>query len=297
VVLDKGNDLDWFASSQIVVMSTISAISLVSFVIWELGERHPIVNLRLFKDRNFAIGTLSLTLGYAAFFAINIILPQWLQTQMGYTAIWAGLAAAPMGILPLIMTPIIGRYANNFDLRILASLSFLTMGASCLIRAQFNTDVDFRTIAEVQLFMGIGVAFFFMPITTIVLSNLNGAEVAEGSGLATFFRVLGGSFASSLTTWIWSRREVFHHANLTESVSAYNPAAVDYIDKMGGATQQHMALIDKSIEQQAYMMSTIDYFWVLGWGFMALIVVIWFARPPFSRAGAPGALGWSLAAG
>jgi DHA2 family multidrug resistance protein len=78
---------------------------------------------------------------------------------MGYTAIWAGLAAAPMGILPLIMTPIIGRYANNFDLRILASLSFLTMGASCLIRAQFNTDVDFRTIAEVQLFMGIGVAF------------------------------------------------------------------------------------------------------------------------------------------
>ncbi|MFK3708045.1 DHA2 family multidrug resistance protein [Raoultella sp. BIGb0138] len=289
VVLDKGNDLDWFASTHIVVMSTISAISLVAFVIWELGERHPIVNLRLFKDRNFTIGTLSLTLGYAAFFAINIILPQWLQTQMGYTAIWAGLAAAPMGILPLMMTPIIGRYANKFDLRILASLSFLTMGASCLIRAQFNTDVDFRTIAEVQLFMGIGVAFFFMPITTIVLSNLNGAEVAEGSGLATFFRVLGGSFASSLTTWIWSRREVFHHANLTESVSAYNPAAVDYVEKMGGATQQHMALIDKTIEQQAYMMSTIDYFWLLGWGFMALIVVIWFARPPFSRAGAPGA--------
>ena len=261
----------------------------MSFVIWELGERHPIVNLRLFKDRNFAIGTISLTLGYAAFFAINIILPQWLQTQMGYTAIWAGLAAAPMGVLPLMMTPIIGRYASKFDLRILASLSFLTMGASCLIRAQFNTDVDFRTIAEVQLFMGIGVAFFFMPITTIVLSNLNGAQVAEGSGLATFFRVLGGSFASSLTTWIWSRREVFHHANLTESVSIYNPSAVDYLDKMGGATQQHLAFVDKTIEQQAYMMSTIDYFWILGWGFMALILVIWFARPPFVRSGAPSA--------
>ncbi len=163
MVLDKGNDLDWFASSQIVVMSTISAISLVSFVIWELGERHPIVNLRLFKDRNFAIGTLSLTLGYAAF-AINIILPQWLQTQMGYTAIWAGLAAAPMGILPLMMTPIIGRYANKFDLRIRPRSHFLTMGASCLIRAQFNTDVDFRTIAEVQLFMGIGVAFSSCPL-------------------------------------------------------------------------------------------------------------------------------------
>jgi DHA2 family multidrug resistance protein len=84
----------------------------------------------------------------------------------------------------------VGRYANRVDLRILASLSFLTMGVSCLLRAQFNTS-DFRTIAEVQMFMGIGVALFFMPITTIVLSNLHGNEVAEGSGLATFFRVLG----------------------------------------------------------------------------------------------------------
>ncbi|HKM98357.1 MAG TPA: DHA2 family efflux MFS transporter permease subunit [Buttiauxella sp.] len=289
VVLDKGNDLDWFASPEIIIMSVISVIGLVAFVIWELGERHPIVNLRLFKERNFAIGTTALMLGYAAFFAINIILPQWLQTQMGYTAIWAGLAAAPMGFLPLLLTPIVGRYAGKVDLRILASMSFLIMGASCLFRAQFNTNVDFRTIAEVQMFMGIGVAFFFMPLTTIVLSNLQGAEVAEGSGLATFFRVLGGSFASSLTTWIWSRREVFHHANLTESVSIYNPSAVDYLEKMGGATQQHLAFVDRTIEQQAYMMSTIDYFWILGWGFMGLIVIIWFARPPFIRSGAPGA--------
>lgn len=289
VVLDKGNDLDWFASNEIIVMSVLSAIALVSFVMWELGEQHPIVNLRLFKDHNFAIGTATLTLGYAAFFAINIILPQWLQTQMGYTAIWAGLAAAPMGFLPLLLTPFIGRYAHKVDLRILATLSFLTMGASCLLRAQFNTEVDFRTIAEVQMFMGIGVAFFFMPITTIVLSNLHGQAVAEGSGLATFFRVLGGSFASSLTTWIWSRREIYHHATLSESVSQWNPAATDYLHKMGGATQQHLAAVDKTLEQQAYMLSTIDYFWLLGWLFLALMIVIWFARPPFVRSGAPGA--------
>lgn len=289
VVLDKGNDLDWFASNEIIIMSVLSAIALVSFVIWELGEQHPIVNLRLFKDRNFAIGTATLTLGYAAFFAINIILPQWLQTQMGYTAIWAGLAAAPMGFLPLLLTPFIGRYAHKVDLRILATLSFLTMGASCLLRAQFNTEVDFRTIAEVQMFMGIGVAFFFMPITTIVLSNLHGQTVAEGSGLATFFRVLGGSFASSLTTWIWSRREIYHHATLSESVSQWNPATTDYLHKMGGATQQHLAAVDKTLEQQAYMLSTIDYFWLLGWLFLALMIVIWFARPPFVRSGAPGA--------
>uniref|UniRef100_UPI00396A79B1 biotin/lipoyl-binding protein n=1 Tax=Klebsiella variicola TaxID=244366 RepID=UPI00396A79B1 len=182
-----------------------------------------------------------------------------------------------------IVAPVSGYVAK------LCSVSFLTMGASCLMRAQFNTDVDFRTIASVQMFMGIGVAFFFMPLTTIVLSNLHGNEVAEGSGLATFFRVLGGSFASSLTTWIWQRREVFHHANLTESVTQYNPAAMDYVNKMGGPTQQHLAMIDQVVTQQAYMMSTIDYFWVLGWGFMALIIIIWFTRPPFVKSGMPGA--------
>ncbi|PLM82148.1 MFS transporter, partial [Klebsiella variicola] len=96
-------------------------------------------------------------------------------------------------------------------------------------------------------------------------------------------------FASSLTTWIWQRREVFHHANLTESVTQYNPAAMDYVNKMGGPTQQHLAMIDQVVTQQAYMMSTIDYFWVLGWGFMALIIIIWFTRPPFVKSGMPGA--------
>ncbi|NAT78426.1 MFS transporter [Dickeya dadantii] len=290
VVLDKGNDLDWFASTDIVTMSVISAIALVSFVIWELGEREPLVNLRLFADRNFTIGTLSLMLGYAAFFAINVILPQWLQTWMGYTSTWAGLAAAPMGMLPMLLTPIIGRYGNRVDLRLLATLSFVIMGLSCLMRARFTIDVDFMTIAGVQLFMGIGVAFFFVPLTSILLSNLHDKDVAEGSGLSTFLRVLGGGFASSLTTWIWSRREIYHHAVLSESVSVYNPAAVDYLNQMGGIGQTTLAQLDKTVQQQAWMASTIDYFYLLGWGFMGLVVIIWFAKPPFTTAG-PAAAG------
>ncbi len=221
VVLDKGNDLDWFASSQIVVMSTISAISLVSFVIWELGERHPIVNLRLFKDRNFAIGTLSL--GYAAFFAINIILPQWLQTQMGYTAIWAGLAAAPMGILPLMMTPIIGRYANKFDLRIRPRSHFDDGGLlpdSRAVQYRRRFPHHCRSAAIYGDRRGVFLHAHYHDCAVKPERRGSGRRLRAGD----LFRVLGGSFASSLTTWIWSRREVFHHANLTESVSAYNPA-------------------------------------------------------------------------
>ncbi len=172
IVLDKGNDLDWFESNFIVGGALIAAIALAFFIIWEFTDRHPIVNLRLFAHRNFAAGTLALVLGYAAFFGINLLLPQWLQTQMGYTATWAGLAAAPIGILPVFLSPLVGRYANHFDLRMLAGLSFLAMAITCFMRANFTTEVDYQHIAIVQLIMGLGVAFFFMPILSILLSDL-----------------------------------------------------------------------------------------------------------------------------
>ena len=285
IVLDLGNDADWFASTKIVVMTIISVIALISFVIWELTEKHPIVNLYLFRDRNYTFGTLALVLSYAAFFAINIILPQWLQIYMGYTSIWAGLASAPMGILPFFLTPFIGKYTHKADMRVLATISFVVIGTSCFMRAGFNTFVDFETIALVQLYMGVGIAFMFMPLTTIFLSNMNGQDIAEASGLTTFLRVLGGSFASSLTTWIWHRRADFHHATLTEHVSNYEPASVEYLNHMGGQTQANFAAVDHIITTQSFMNSTIDYFYLLGWLFLILIVFVWFAKGPFIKSG------------
>ncbi|WP_417696432.1 DHA2 family efflux MFS transporter permease subunit [Psychromonas sp.] len=292
VVLDLGNNADWFESTQIVIMTIISVIALISFVIWELTEKNPIVDLYLFKDRNYTFGTIALVVSYAAFFAINVILPQWLQIYMGYTAIWAGLASAPMGILPLILAPLIGNYAHKTDLRLLASISFVVIGVSCFLRAHFNSFVDFASVAEVQLFMGIGIAFMFMPLTTIFLSNLDHKQVADASGLTTFLRVLGSSFASSLTTWIWNRRADFHHANLTEHVSIYNPGAVEYLDKMGGVTQANLSAVNTLTNSQSYLMSLNDYFYMLGWLFFALIVVVWFAKGPFIKSSkSPEAVG------
>ncbi len=288
VVLDKGNDLDWFSSNFIIIGALIAAIALTALVIWEFTDKHPIVNLRLFRYRNFSFGTLALVLGYSGFFGINLLLPQWLQTQLGYTPVWAGLAAAPIGILPVFMSPLVGRYAHKFDLRLLAGGSFLVIGVSCFMRADFTTQVDYYHIAMIQGFMGIGVALFFMPTTSILLSSLSPREIADGSGLATFLRVLGGSFASSLTTWIWQRREIFHHAQLTENITPYSANTQDYIDKLGGISQTTMAQLDKLVESQAYMLSTVDYFTLLGWMFIALILVIFLAKPPFSAQGGGG---------
>ena len=291
VVLDKGNDLDWFESGFIIVGSLISAVFLAVFVIWELTDKHPVVNLRLFVHRNFRVGTLVLVGGYAGFFGISLILPQWLQTQMGYTATWAGLAVAPIGLLPVLMSPFVGKYAHKFDLRLLAGLAFLAIGTSCFMRASFTHEVDFQHIALVQLFMGFGVALFFMPTLSILLSDLPPHQIADGSGLATFLRTLGGSFAASLMTWLWIRRADEHHAYLSESISTYAPATREALNHLGGANGQSYAQLEQMLNSQAYMMSTIDYFTLLGWVFVGLVFLLWLAKPPFTAKAGPASAG------
>ena len=291
IVLDKGNDLDWFESNFILMGTALSVVALAAFIIWEMTDKHPIVNLRLFAYRNFRIGTIVLVLGYAGFFGINLILPQWLQTQMGYTATWAGLAVAPIGILPVLMSPFVGKYAHKFDLRLLAGLAFLAIGLSCFMRADFTSQVDFQHVALVQLFMGIGVALFFMPTLSILMSDLPPHKIADGAGLATFLRTLGGSFAASLTTWIWIRRADQHHAYMSESMSTYDPITRHALENLGGASTKAYAQLDQVLTSQAYMLSTVDYFTLMGWMFMGLILLVWLAKPPFAAKAGPEASG------
>ncbi|CAG8998551.1 MAG: Fatty acid resistance protein FarB [Candidatus Celerinatantimonas neptuna] len=283
IMLDKGNNLDWFSSHFIVALASIAIITLTAFIIWELTAEHPIVDLSLFKDRNFTVGTIALVFGYSAFFAINLILPQWLENNLGYTAIWAGLASAPMGIIPLFTSSLVGKYAPKFDMRVLVTSSFIVISTSCFIRANFNTDVDFTSIAMVQGYMGLGVVLFFMPLTTILLSNLENHQIADGSGLATFLRVLGSSFASSLSIWIWDRREIFHYSQLNQHVSEHNPIATHYFSQLGGFTEKALTQVKAIIQSQSLMMSTNDYFTFLGWLFVGLLAIIWFTKPPFFR--------------
>ena len=285
LVLDKGNEEDWFNSNFIVAAAIISVIALAIFVVWELTDKDPIVNLKLFRHRNFTAGTLSLMFAYGGFFSIGLLVPQWLQTQLHYTAVWSGLATAPIGLLPVLLTPFVGKYAAKVDLRLLASIAFLVMGLTSFYRSGFTSDVDFARVAWVQLVQGLGVAFFFMPVLTILLSDLDGHEIAAGSGLATFLRTLGGSFAASFTTYMWGHRAVIHHAHMTESISPYDPAIQGTITQLGQGNVQHAAaLLDRTITQQAYQISFNEICHGLGWLFLGLIFVVWLAKAPFHKA-------------
>lgn len=286
IVLDLGNEKDWLQSTEIVVLSLVAAVSLAVFVIWELTEKDPIVDLKLFRHRNFAAGTLAMVLAFAAFFSIGLMVPLWLQRNLGYTAIWAGLATAPIGILPILLTPFVGRYASRFDLRLLASIAFVAMAATSFVRAGFNLDVDFQRVAMVQLAQGIGVALFFMPMLSILLSDLEPHEIAAGSGLATFVRTLGGSFAASLTTWAWNRRTTIHHAHLAEHIGVDDDAMRELAIQLGqGDLQRGAMILERQIGQQAAQIGFNEIFHLLGIIFLVVIAFVWLARPPFTAKG------------
>lgn len=290
IMLDLGNDEDWFNSTKIVVLTLVAVVALTVFVIWELTERDPIVNLRLFRHRNFAAGTAAMVLAYAAFFSISLLVPLWLQRNLGYTSIWAGLATAPIGILPVLLTPFVGLYAARFDLRLVASAAFIVMAFTSFIRSGFNLDVDFNHVAMVQLWQGLGVALFFMPVLTILLSDLEPHEIAAGSGLATFVRTLGGSFAASLTTWAWSQRSTIHHAQLTEHISANDPVIQQTVNTLGNGDPTRGALaLNQMISQQAAQIGFNEMLHLIGILFLVVTVFVWFAKPPFSAKAGGGA--------
>ncbi|MEY2151007.1 DHA2 family efflux MFS transporter permease subunit [Rhodanobacter sp. 115] len=292
VVLDKGNDADWFHSNFIIIASIVSAIALAIFLIWELTDKDPIVDLKLFRHRNFTTGTIAMVLGYAAFFSIALLVPLWLQQNLGYTSTWAGFATAPLGVIPVLLTFFVGKYATRMDLRLLAALSFMVMGATCFMRADFYLQVDFYHIAMVQLWQGLGVALFFMPTLTILLSDLQGHEIAAGSGLSTFLRTLGGSFSASITTLMWTRRAVTHHEQLAEHINPYNPVSQAAMQHLGhGNPQLAGSMINGMITQQSFQISFNEVFYVLGWIFIVLMGVIWMAKPPFVSKGGPATAG------
>lgn len=289
VMLDRGKELDWFNSTEIIVLAAVAVVALCFLVVWELTDDHPIVDLSLFKSRNFTIGVLCISLAYMLYFGAIVLLPQLLQEVYGYTATWAGLASAPVGILPVIMSPIIGRFAHRLDMRKLITFSFIMYAVCFYWRAYtFEPGMDFGASAWPQFFQGFAVGCFFMPLTTIILSGLPPERMAAASSLSNFIRTLAGSIGTSVTTTMWADRESLHHAQLSENITPFNPVAQQTYAKlegMGMSHQQASGWIAREITNQGLIISANEIFWLSGSAFLILLVLIWFARPPFGGAG------------
>ena len=287
-MLDNGNDNDWFASTLITVLGITALVCITFLIVWELHAKHPVVDLSLFKRRNFTVGVTALSLGMMAFFGINVVFPLWLQTTLGYTATWAGLATAPVGILAFLMSPVIGANINRMDLRAVVTVAFLIFAGTSLWFSSFDSSASFATLVLPRFVMGAGIACFFIPLNQIYLAGLPGDQIASASGLANFCRTMGSSVSTAVTVTIWQHRGDFHHAILTESVSPSHPAATHYLQGLaqGGLSgMQGLGVVDQVLTREALTLAVNDVFWLCAVLFVALIPMIWFAKPPFGSAG------------
>ncbi len=282
VMLDKGKDLDWFNSATIIAMACVAVVTFAIFLIWELTEEHPIVDLSLFRLRNFWVSTLALLSAYGLYFGNVVLLPLWLQQYMGYTATLAGLVLAPVGVLAIVLTPFVGRFSDRIDPRILVTISFAIFAVVLFMRAHFNTDATIGTLLVPTVIQGAGMAVFFIPLMSLTLSGLPPERIPAASGLSNFARITAGSFGTSITTTLWDRRATLHHEQLVERLSAGDPTTTQALGTLhaGGMGQdQSYELLNRLVDGQAFMLSADDIFYVSGILFLALIFLVWLAHP------------------
>ena len=287
VMLDKGKELDWFASNQIVILGVVALVAFAFFIVWELTDKHPVVDLSLFKGRNFWTGTVALSLGYGLFFGNVVLMPLWLQQWMGYTAIQAGAIMAPVGVFAILLSPLVGKKVATVDPRKLISVAFVVFAIVLWMRSDFNTQADFTTLIIPTVVQGVAMAFFFIPLVSLTLSGLSPTRIPAASGLSNFTRILAGGIGTSIVTTIWEDRATMHHAHLAESINVTNGAAnqaIAGLQAQGMTSEQAYAQITRLIDQQAYMLSANDIFYASAIAFVFLIGVVWLARP---KMGAP----------
>jgi DHA2 family multidrug resistance protein len=281
LMLDRGKELDWFGSPVIVTLAIVAVVGFCFFLAWELTEKHPIVDLSLFRLRSFTIGTLALALGYGVFFANILILPLWMQQYLGYTATWAGLATAPIGLLAILFMPLVGKSMGRVDPRGIVIVGFAVFALASFLRAGFHTGVTFWDVVWPQFIQGIAIAGFFVPLSAIVLSGLHPSRIAAASGLSNFARITAGAFGASISVTLWEDRAALHHAQLSESITTYRPAAqltLEGLQQQGFDKQQALFLLNRIIDTEAATLSAVEFFWASGIVFLLLIALIGFAR-------------------
>ncbi len=289
IVLDKGEREDWFDSNFIVVLTMVSVVALILFVLVELRAEHPVVNLRVFKDRTFAVGNIIMFTGFFCLFGGIILLPLYAQTLMGYTAVWAGLALGPGGVASLLVMPVAGALMKKgVSPKGLLALGLAIMAYSLHLMCNFNLQADFFSIAWPRVVQGFGMGLFFVPLAASTYVNIPKEQMGNASGVFNLLRNLGGSFGVAVSATLLSQRSQLHQSFLVENVTPFNPALRDYAarllealpgpDSGDGNSPLLLAGIYRELLRQASMLAFNDIFWLFAWLTAVMVPLTIFMR-------------------
>src|SRR5258708_1619530 len=263
IMLDNGQDDDWFNSAFIVSLAIVAVIGFLAFLIWELTEENPVVDLRVYRHRGFAVASVTMALTFGSFFASVVLIPLWLRTNMGYTATWAGNITAFNGGLGVFMAPVAALLMSRVDPRLLLSFGLSVIAGAALYRITFASNMGFEQMIVPQLAFGLGMPFFFVPLMGMAMASVTKAETASAAGLINFLRTTSGAIATAIVTTAWTdaatanRAQLLGRLNNADSVVTQPRAA-------GQSAGQALRSLDSLVQGQSVMLATNQMFLVIG---------------------------------
>ncbi len=295
VVLDKGQEDDWFASNFILALSLVALLALGAFIGWELRHKEPIVDLRLLGHRNFGVGNILMFMLGFVLLGSTVLLPLFVQVMLGYTAMDAGLVISPGGFLIMLVMPVVGMLVAKTDPRLLIAGGLVVCSLALFRMTGFDLSVDYWTVAWARIYQSIGPAFLFIPINTVAYIGIDRAKTNAASAIINMTRNIGGSIGISVATTILTRSQQFHQNVLVAHVTPYSAAyrgtvsalqqqMAAHVASAADALHQAEAVIYSMVQRQADMLAFIDAFRLLGIAFLVLLPCLFLMRRP-----APGA--------
>jgi MFS transporter, DHA2 family, multidrug resistance protein len=284
ILLDKGQQEDWFSSSLITTMLVLSAVGLLLFIVRELQAKSPVVNLRVFLDRTYATGTFLMTVVGFVLYGSLVLLPIWMQTLLGYPSLQAGIALAPRGMGSFLTMPLVGVLMGKRDPRkflatgmVLASLTLFGFG-------RLNLNAGYWDFFWPQFIQGIALALLFVPLTTVTMGNISREQMGNATSIFNLLRNIGGSIGIASVTTLVARYQQVHINYLGEHVTPYSLGSQNILNSAGksleGLRKGHAALFGM-VQQQAAILSFLDVFLILGACFLFLVpLILLMKRPP-----------------
>ncbi|MDR3670916.1 MAG: DHA2 family efflux MFS transporter permease subunit [Holophaga sp.] len=275
LVLDKGQEADWFGSAWICWLAALAVVALIAFIYREFNHREPIVQLRVLGDRNFGVGTLINTIYGSVLYGFTAMLPLFLQTLMGYPALDSGLAVSPRGLGSIMATLVMGTLSNYVDGRVLLAFGFSLLGISALVLSHINLEISMVSVILPNLMNGFATGCIFVPLTTLTMGRLAKQEIGNAAGIYNLMRNLGGSVGIAAIMSFLVRGTQVHQNYLVANVTAGNAAVTQ---RMAGleaklffagmsphtAHQKAVGMLYGLVQHQASLAAYVDNFRLLG---------------------------------
>jgi MFS transporter, DHA2 family, multidrug resistance protein len=296
IILDKGQRDDWLSSDFIRVFFVLMLFGLIAGILWELREKEPVVDLRMLKDRNFAISTVAMFFLGFVLYSSTVLIPQFLQGLMGYTAELAGLALSPGGAVIMLMMPVVGFLVSKVDTRYLITFGCLVSASALFVMAGWDLSIDYSHAVRARMLQSLGLAFLFIPINVSAFAYVPKQKTNMGTGIINLARNVGASVGIATVTTMLQRRQQFHQAHLTEHVNVYSAAFHNMVNgtharlvaagsSAAHATSQAYGMVYDTVQRQSAMLAFLDNFKMLGVVFLAVIPVLMLMRKPKAPAG------------